>query len=163
MDINLLLVISFANTFSNFTNFSFCCFLCCAKTLIRPHLFIFTFISFVLGNRFKKYHYNIHQRVPPLFSSGSFMFSGLTFMSVINFEFVCLFFNVRKCPNFIVLHVAVQLSLGFHHSLVGKEFACSAGDLGFIPGLERSPGEGNSNPPKYSCLENTTIEEPGRL
>ena len=84
-------------------------------------------------------------------------------MSVINFEFVCLFFNVRKCPNFIVLHVAVQLSLGFHHSLVGKEFACSAGDLGLIPVLERSTGEGNSNPPKYSCMENPTIEEPGQL
>ena len=45
----------------------------------------------------------------------------------------------------------------------GKESACNEGDLGFIPGLERSPGEGNSNPPKYSCLENTTTEEPGRL
>ena len=28
----------------------------------------------------------------------------------------------------------------------GKEFACNAGDLGSIPGLGRSPGEGNSNP-----------------
>ena len=82
------------------------------------------------------------------------MFSGLTFMSVINFEFVCLFFNVRKCPNFIVLHVAVQLSLGFHHSLVGKEFACSAGDLGLIPVLGRSPGRRHGNPLQYSCLEN---------
>ena len=36
----------------------------------------------------------------------------------------------------------------------GKEFACKAGDLGSIPGLERSPGEGNSNPLQYSCLEN---------
>ena len=32
--------------------------------------------------------------------------------------------------------------------------ACSAGDPGSIPGLERSPGEGNSNPLQYSCLEN---------
>ena len=29
-----------------------------------------------------------------------------------------------------------------------------AGDLGSILGLERSPGEGNGNPPQYSCLEN---------
>ena len=29
-----------------------------------------------------------------------------------------------------------------------------AGDLGLILGLERSPGEGNGNPPQYSCLEN---------
>ena len=30
----------------------------------------------------------------------------------------------------------------------------SAGDLGLIPGLGRSPGEGNGNPLQYSCLEN---------
>ena len=36
----------------------------------------------------------------------------------------------------------------------GKESACNAGDPGLIPGLERSPGEGNSNPHQYSCLEN---------
>ena len=29
------------------------------------------------------------------------------------------------------------------------------GDLGLIPGSERSPGEGNSNPLQYSCLENS--------
>ena len=37
-----------------------------------------------------------------------------------------------------------------------KESACNAGDLGLIPGLERSPGEGNGNPLQYSCLENPT-------
>ena len=36
----------------------------------------------------------------------------------------------------------------------GKESACSAGDPGSIPGLGRSPGEGNDNPLQYSCLEN---------
>ena len=36
----------------------------------------------------------------------------------------------------------------------GKESARNAGDLGLIPGLERSPGEGNGNPLQYSCLEN---------
>ena len=36
----------------------------------------------------------------------------------------------------------------------GKEAACDAGDLGSIPGSGRSPGEGNSNPLQYSCLEN---------
>ena len=38
----------------------------------------------------------------------------------------------------------------------GKESACNAGDLGLIPGLGRSPGGGNGNPPQYSCLENST-------
>ena len=37
----------------------------------------------------------------------------------------------------------------------GKESACSVGDLGFIPGLGRSPGEGNGNPLECSCLENS--------
>ena len=32
--------------------------------------------------------------------------------------------------------------------------ACNAGDLSSIPGLGRSPGEGNGNPLQYSCLEN---------
>ena len=37
----------------------------------------------------------------------------------------------------------------------GKESACSAGDLGSIPGLGRSPGEGNGYPLQYSGLENS--------
>ena len=36
----------------------------------------------------------------------------------------------------------------------GKESACNEGDPGLIPGLGRSPGEGNGNPLQYSCLEN---------
>ena len=36
----------------------------------------------------------------------------------------------------------------------GKASACNVGDLGSIPGLGRSPGEGNGNPLQYSCLEN---------
>ena len=34
------------------------------------------------------------------------------------------------------------------------ESAYNAGNLGSIPGLGRSPGEGNGNPLQYSCLEN---------
>ena len=37
----------------------------------------------------------------------------------------------------------------------GKESAYNAGDLCSIPGLGRSPGEGNGNPLQYSCLENS--------
>ena len=36
----------------------------------------------------------------------------------------------------------------------GQESTCNAGDLGSIPGLGRSLGEGNGNPLQYSCLEN---------
>ena len=42
----------------------------------------------------------------------------------------------------------------FPHRSVGKASACNAGDLGLIPGLGRSPGEGNGNPLQCSCLEN---------
>ena len=37
--------------------------------------------------------------------------------------------------------------------LSGKESPADAGDAGWIPGLERSPGGGNGNPLQYSCLE----------
>ena len=45
--------------------------------------------------------------------------------------------------------------MGFPDGSDGKKSACNAGDLGSIPGLGRSPGEGNSNPLQYSCLENS--------
>ena len=35
-----------------------------------------------------------------------------------------------------------------------KESACNAGDPGSVPGLERSPGEGDGYPLQYPCLEN---------
>ena len=44
-----------------------------------------------------------------------------------------------------------------------KESSCNAGNLGSVPGLGRSPGEGNSYPLLYSCLENSMTEEPGGL
>ena len=46
--------------------------------------------------------------------------------------------------------------MGFPHSSVGKESACTAGDPVSIPGLGKSPGEGNGNLLQYSCLENPT-------
>ena len=43
----------------------------------------------------------------------------------------------------------------FPSGSVGKESACNAGDPGLIPGLGRSPGEGNGNTLQYCCLENS--------
>ena len=43
---------------------------------------------------------------------------------------------------------------GFPGSLHCKASAYNVGDPGSIPGLGRSPGEGNGNPLQYSCLEN---------
>ena len=41
-----------------------------------------------------------------------------------------------------------------------KESACSAGDLGSIPGLGRCPGEGKSYPLEYSGMENSMVYSP---
>ena len=45
--------------------------------------------------------------------------------------------------------------LSFPCGSAGKESARNAGDLGLIPGLRRSPGEGNDYPLQYSGLENS--------
>ena len=44
--------------------------------------------------------------------------------------------------------------MGLPCDSAGKESACNAGDLGSIPGLGRSPGEGKGYPVQYSGLEN---------
>ena len=44
-----------------------------------------------------------------------------------------------------------------------KEPACNVGDMGLIPGLGKSPGEGNGNPLQFSCLGNPMQIKPGRL
>ena len=49
--------------------------------------------------------------------------------------------------------VALQ-AMDFPGGSDGKASAYNAGDRGLIPGSGRSPGEGNSNPLQYSCLEN---------
>ena len=43
----------------------------------------------------------------------------------------------------------------FPSGLGSEESSCNAGELGLIPGLGRSPGEGNGNLLQYSCLENS--------
>ena len=50
---------------------------------------------------------------------------------------------------------ALILFTGFPGGSAGKESACNAGDLGSIPGLGRSPGEGNGYPLQNSGLENS--------
>jgi len=47
------------------------------------------------------------------------------------------------------------VSLGFPCGSDDKEFACNVEDLVWIPGLRRSPGEGNSYPLQNSSLENS--------
>ena len=59
-------------------------------------------------------------------------------------------------PLWLTVWVLVRpyAHLGVPGGSEGKESACSAGDLGLITGLGRSPGEGNGYPLQYSCLEN---------
>ena len=56
--------------------------------------------------------------------------------------------------NYQIIWTALQQLWGFPCGSDGKVSAYSVGDLGSIPGLERSPGKGNGNPLQYSCLEN---------
>ena len=44
--------------------------------------------------------------------------------------------------------------MDFHGGSNSRESARNAGDVGSIPGLGRSPGEGNGNPLQFPCLEN---------
>ena len=59
-------------------------------------------------------------------------------------------FRNKTC--FLNTYIYTEI-LGFLGGSDGEESACSAGDLGLIPGLRRSPGEGNGNPLQYYCLE----------
>ena len=59
-------------------------------------------------------------------------------------------------PVGVFTRVSGSSNKGCHCVSAGEESACSAGDLGLIPGLGRSPLEGNSYPLQYSGLENST-------
>ena len=51
------------------------------------------------------------------------------------------------------LQIWIRRIAGFPGGSEGKVTAYSVGDMGLIPGLGRSPREGNGNPLQYSCLE----------
>ena len=61
------------------------------------------------------------------------------------------------------IHGLFPLGLGFPGGSEVKTSACKAGDPGSIPGLGRSPGEGNDNPLQYLAWIIPWTEEPGRL
>ena len=67
-------------------------------------------------------------------------------------EFSCFFCNSTDVGNLIL----IPLPLGFPCGSGSKESAHNEGDLGSIPGLGRSPGEGQGFPLQYSGLENST-------
>ena len=78
-------------------------------------MFIFAFISNILGGGSRRILlWFMSESVLPMFSSRSFIVSGLTFRSLIHFEFIFVY-DVRKCSSFIPLQVVDQFSQ--HHLL----------------------------------------------
>ena len=53
------------------------------------------------------------------------------------------------------IFASIKMYLGFPCGSANKESTCNVGDLGLIPGLGKSPGEGKGYPPQYSDLENS--------
>ena len=79
-------------------------------SLIRSHLLIFVFIFITLGGGSKKTLLQFMSKcVLPVFSSKSFIVSGLTFRSLIYLEFIFVY-GIKKFSNFILLRIAVQFS-----------------------------------------------------
>ena len=120
LEITPLSVALFANIFSHSEGCLFILFmvsLAVQKLLSfsRSPLFIFVFIPITLGGGSKRILLQFMSKsVLPMFSSKSFIVSGLTFRSLIYFEFIFVY-GVMEYSNFILLHVAVQFSQ--HHLL----------------------------------------------
>ena len=89
-----------------------CHFILQLLSLVRPYLFVFGSVSIIEGG--SEDLAVIYVSVLPVFSSTHFIVSGLTFRSLIHFEFIFVY-SVRKCSNFMFLHIAVQFSQ--HHLL----------------------------------------------
>ena len=62
--------------------------------------------------------------------------------------------QVDSLPTELSIYMYSSPIWGFPGGSDGKESTCNAENPGLIPGSGRSPGEGNGNPPLYSCLEN---------
>ena len=71
------------------------------------------------------------------------------------FNFSTLGTSWMSLYNVIPIWLLYLSTFSFPGGSDSKESACNAGDLGLIPGLGRSLGEGNSYPLQYSCLENS--------
>ena len=87
---------------------------------IRSYLFIFAFISNILGGGpYRILLWFLSENVLPMFFSRSCIVSGLMFRSLIHFEFIFVY-GVRKCSSLILLQVVDQFSQ--HHLLKRLSF-----------------------------------------
>ena len=66
-----------------------------------------------------------------------------------------MFFINLQLSTYDESSLSKYLMRAYSGGLEVKASASSVGDLGLVPGLGRSPGEGNGNPLQYSCLENS--------
>ena len=93
---------------------------------------------------------SVAARLPPSVAARSSTLSGLYLM-----KSYCLF--PSACSNTVFTGKSDRVLRHPHfHGSDGRESTCDAGDPGLIPQFERSPGEGNGYPVRYSCLENPT-------
>ena len=97
----------------------------------------------------------IHHHMIPL--EGYTSIGGLSlrrFLDILADSFLARTYGNRALDG--IAHFPLHLLImGFPCGSAGKESACNAGDLGSIPGLERSPGEGKGYPLQCSGLENS--------
>ena len=82
------------------------------------------------------------------------MFIWMSNSLIVNFTISKIKLSFPKSLSSEELKVLIVLQC-FPGALDGKVSAYNVGDPGSIPGLGRSPGEGNGNPLQYSCLENS--------
>jgi len=104
---------------------------------IYTYLLFFRFFSYI-------YYYGVLSRVPSLLVL-HFKYSSVSYVHSFIFLTTLWFYSW--------LYLSGYLSI-FPGGSDGKVSAYNEGDPGSIPGLGRSPGEGNGNPLQYSCLEN---------
>ena len=87
------------------------------------------------------------------------MFKGSLFSTSALRFVICVLFDdslCDKCEALSLFYFDLHFSWGFPGS-PGKESTCQVGSMGLMPGLGRSPGEGNGNPFQYSCLGNPMV------
>ena len=63
--------------------------------------------------------------------------------------------------SILVPQLKVARVIHIYFFIIYHSFLRDTGDVGFIPGLGRSPGEGNANSLQYSCVENPMDREGG--
>ena len=128
----------------------------CRPLLLLPLIFlsIRTFsIESPLGIRWPKY-WSFSFNISP-----SNEYSGLISFRIDWFDLLAVQGTLQESsptPQFKSINSLANASnLGFPCCSAGKESTCNVGDLGLIPGLGRSAGEGNGYPLQYSVLENS--------